>query len=71
MGENTTANGVYVFVYDGQFNLTAFKAELTITSDAVLGTNVKTELKCALQPFSGNIAMPSDLDTYKEGLFNI
>lgn len=67
--QTTTGSGTYVFVYDTEYNIIGFYAEMvsnsTYTSPEGSGqTTMSATL--SIMPYEGAIELPSDLNTYLE-----
>ncbi|MBQ8426517.1 MAG: hypothetical protein IJX16_02015 [Clostridia bacterium] len=68
--QTSTGSGTYVFVYDTEYNLIGFYADMTsnstFTSPSGSGqTTMSATL--SITPYEGAIELPSDLDTYLLG----
>lgn len=56
--------GKAVWVYDSQYNLNAFLFSSSTTS-TINGLETKADVRISFEPWSGEIYLPSDLDSYR------
>ncbi len=56
--------GKAVWVYDSQYNLNAFLFSSSTTS-TINGQETKADVRISFEPWSGEIYLPSDLDSYR------
>ena len=57
------------FIFNADFNLIGFKMQSSGKME-LDGGSMESKMLISMEPYSGSINLPSDLDTYEEGEFN-
>lgn len=62
--DETTLNGSIVFAFDKNYKLIGYLIDVTINAPNFLGASETYKTYMSVEPYSGDVTIPTDLDTY-------